>query len=66
MLADSFFGDNNDRGSSGEDAGAGFDSMKSRRVELCRAHGESEGEMLGGGFWELLRLLVNVEVGEVE
>ena len=70
VLADWFLGDDDDSDSSDEDAGAGFDSMKSRRHELCRAHGESDGEMLG---WvvicyccELLRWMVHLEVGEVE
>ena len=35
VLADWFLGDDNDRDSSDEDAGAGFDSIESRRHELC-------------------------------
>ena len=29
-----------------EDAGDGFDSMKSWRLKLCHVHGEPDGEML--------------------
>ena len=67
VLADWFLGEADDSDSSDDDAGA---SMKSWRHELCRAHRESEGEMLG---WvvicyccELLRCMVHLEVGEVE
>ena len=35
MLADCFLGDDDNIDSSGEDAGAGFDSIESRRHELC-------------------------------
>ena len=35
VLADWFLGDDDGRDSSDEDAGAGFDPMKSRRHELC-------------------------------
>ena len=66
MLEDRFLCDDDDRDYADEDTGASFDSMKSRCLELCCAHGESDGEMLGDGCWEWLRLMVNLEVGEVE
>ena len=66
VLVDLFLGDDDDKDSSDEDAGAGFNSMKLRRLELCCVHGESDREMLGGDCWELLWLMVNLKVGKVE
>ena len=68
MLADWLFGDDDDRDSSDEDAGAGFDSMKSQasRVVSCARRIWWQDAWYGGGCWELLRLMVNLEVDEVE
>ena len=48
VLADGFLGDDDDRDYADEDAGVSFDPMKSQHLELCHAHRESDGEMLGG------------------
>ena len=70
MLADWFLGDDDDSNSSDDDAGAGFDSMKLRRHELCRAHEGSDGKMLGWVVFcyccKLLWWIVHLEVRKVE
>ena len=61
VLADWFLGDDNDSDSSDEDAGAGFDSMKSRHNELLCAHRESDGEDAWLGCYLLLLQVVAVD-----
>ena len=61
VLADWFLGDDDDSDSSDDDAGAGFDSMKSRRHELLCAHGESDGEDAWLGCYILMLQVVAVD-----